>query len=68
MKLVHDWKRCYRWISMNAMVWAMAIHGAWLMLPEDMKAHIPASLISVASIGLLVLGTVGRLVDQQKPK
>jgi hypothetical protein len=37
------------------------------MLPEDLKAHIPAILVTPLSVALLLLGLAGRLVRQRNP-
>lgn len=63
--LVEGWARAWRWFSMQAMALALALQGAWLALPEDMKAHAPAGLVTVASMALLLLGLIGRLVRQR---
>lgn len=65
-ELVEDWRKAWRWFSVNAMIAAAAIQGTWLQIPDDMKAHIPSQLISGATIALLVLGVIGRLVKQDK--
>ena len=63
-KLIDDWRNAWKWISVNAMVAAGAIQGAWLQIPEDLKAHVPPQLVSGATIALLVLGVAGRLIKQ----
>lgn len=67
MKLVADWKRAWKWLSVQAMVVAGSIQGAWIFIPEDMKVSIPSGVVQGCTLVLLVLGVVGRLVDQ-KPK
>lgn len=64
MKLVDDAKQAWRWFSVQANVLNMALLGAWATVPDDMKAGIPPQLVFYGSVALLVLGTVGRLVDQ----
>ena len=65
MKLVSDWRECWRWFSTQAMALAGAIQGAWVLLPDDMKASIAPSIVSGITLTLLVFGIVGRLVDQK---
>jgi hypothetical protein len=67
MKLVDDAKQAWRWFSVQAMVLAGAIQGAWVFIPEDMKASIPPTVVQWVTIVLLVFGVAGRIVDQ-KPK
>ena len=64
MKLVDDAKSFYRWFSVQAMVIAGAIQGAWLVIPDDMKASIPTNIVQAVTLVLLVLGVAGRLVKQ----
>lgn len=64
LKLVDNWRNWWKWLSMHAMIGATAIQGAWMQVPEDMKQHVPAYLVSGATIALLVLGIVGRLIKQ----
>lgn len=64
MKLVSDWKQAWRWSSVHAMTAAAAVQGAWLALPDDIKQHVPAIVATGVTIGLLLLGVIGRLRDQ----
>lgn len=64
LKLVKDWRNAWKWISVNAMISAGAVQGAWLQIPDDMKANIPQKLVSSLTIGLLLLGVLGRLIKQ----
>lgn len=62
--LVDDAKRCWRWLSVQAMAVAGAIQGAWLVMPDDLKSRIPEGLVQWVSLALLVLGIAGRVVKQ----
>lgn len=64
MKFVDDAKQAWRWFSVQAMVLAGAIQGAWVFIPEDMKSSIPQNIVQWVTISLLVFGVAGRLVDQ----
>lgn len=64
IRLVRNWRQSWRWFSVNCMTLAAAIQGGWVALPEDMKAGIPAPWVSMASVAVLVLGIIGRLIDQ----
>lgn len=67
MKLVDDAKRCWRWISVQAMVVAGAVQGAWVMVPDDLKESFPKHWVQWLTIFLLALGIGGRLVQQTPP-
>lgn len=68
MKLIDEWKSAWKWLSVQAMVLAGSIQGAWLFIPDDMKASIPKNVVEGVTIALLVLGVAGRVVKQgEKP-
>ncbi len=64
MKLVPDARQAWRWFSVRAMTLAVAVQGAWVFLPPDLASQAPQWAIQVATALILVLGIVGRLVDQ----
>jgi hypothetical protein len=66
MTLVAEWRRAWRWFSMQAMALVLAIQGAWAAMPDDLKQHFPPLLVTALSVGLLLLGIGGRLVRQNK--
>ena len=68
MKLIANWKKAWRMLSVQAMALAGAVQGAWLFIPTDMRDSIPANVVQGVTIALLVLGVAGRLVDQPKAK
>lgn len=67
MTLVDNAKQAWKWFSVQAMALALAIQGAWEVLPDDMKASIPHNLVTYTTLALLALGIGGRLVKQDKP-
>lgn len=62
--LVNDWKKAWKWFSVNCMAIATAVQGSYIALPTTMQQTIPLSLVASITITLLVLGIVGRLVKQ----
>ena len=66
MTLIGNWRKSWRMLSVQAMTLAGAIQGAWLFIPEDMKASIPATVVQWVTLALLGLGVAGRLVKQDK--
>lgn len=65
MNLVADWKKAWRWFSVQAMALSGAIQVTWVSLPLDLKGSIPHDLVTGAAISLAVLGIIGRVVDQK---
>lgn len=66
MKLIANWRKAYRMLSVQAMALATAIQGTWAVLPDDMKTTIPPQAVQWITMGLLVFGIFGRLVAQPK--
>ena len=67
MKLVDNAKTAWRWFSVQAMVLAGAIQGAWVFVPEDMRTSLPPSAVQAITAVLLGMGVAGRLVKQKEP-
>lgn len=65
-RLIPNWRRAHRMLSVQAMTLAGAIQATWPLIPEDMKATLPPALVHWVSVALLVVGILGRLVDQPK--
>ena len=66
MKLIPEAKKAWRMFSVQAQAVALAVLGAWQVMPEDLKTNLPQSLVYWLSMGLMVLGIAGRLIDQPK--
>jgi len=66
MQAVSNWRECWRMLSVQAMTLAGAIQGAWLFIPQDLKASIPDNVVQWVTLSLLSLGVLGRLVKQDK--
>lgn len=64
--MIADWRKSWRWWSMQAMAVATAMQGAWLALPDDLKAFVPSEIVSGITMTLLILGMIGRLISQGK--
>ena len=43
---------------------AAALQGAWIYIPSDLRDDMPHFLVKGLTIGLLVLGVIGRLIKQ----
>ena len=66
VKLIPEWKRWYRMFSQWAFVAAGALQGVWLTLDEAQKQTLPDGAVNVVTGIVVVLGFVGRLIDQPK--
>jgi hypothetical protein len=43
MKLVENWKDCWKWFSVRALAAIGLLPAVWMMLPEDLRAYIPVT-------------------------
>lgn len=66
MKLVTDWRKCWKWFSIQAMIAAGSIQAAWVSLPSDLRDSVPDYLVTWGTITILALGVIGRVVSQAK--
>ena len=64
MKLIDNWRQAWRWFSVQSMLIAGAIQTTWLTLPADLKDTIPVGWVLGVAVAVLVLGVIGRLIDQ----
>lgn len=62
--LVPNWKRAWRWFSVQAMVLSTALLSTWALLPADLKARLPEDVGLWAAVATLAAGVIGRVVDQ----
>lgn len=64
MALVPNARRSWRWYSMQAGALQVALAGAWLAVPDDLRAAVPSEWLAAGALMLAFLGMLGRLVDQ----
>jgi len=67
MKLVEDWKRAHRWLTMRISAAALALSTAWTQAPQEWRDAIPKWVL-VACFAAFALAIMGGRVVQQKPK
>ena len=66
MKLIPEWRKAWRMVSVQAMTLAATIQGEWVALPPDLISQVPPGVVRGVTLALLGLGIVGRLVKQDK--
>lgn len=67
-KLIPEWKRAWKLFSVQAQGVGLAILGAYAALPEKMQDSIPSRYVLMTAAACFILGIIGRLVHQEKPK
>ena len=66
-RVVSDWRRAWKWYSVNIPTVNAAMLATWTALPEKFQSAIPIHWLLWMAVVLLIAGVVGRLIDQ-KPK
>lgn len=66
MRLVENWKQCWKWFSIHALLIVGVLPTVWATLPPDLKAYIPPSIMGLITAAVAVSGIVGRVTDQSK--
>jgi protein-S-isoprenylcysteine O-methyltransferase Ste14 len=64
MKLVADWRKARKWLSMQIPAVNAAFLLTWASLPPRFQESLPPTWAIGIAVALLVLGMVGRLIDQ----
>lgn len=64
LQLIEDWNHAWKWASVRCMSAALTIQVAYEAMPETLRANLPHGMVTHASITLLVLGIIGRLVKK----
>jgi hypothetical protein len=69
MKLINNWQAAYKYFSVQAMALVLALHASYEALNAmGLADHIPAGLLGPASVVILIVGIVGRMIDQPQAK
>lgn len=64
VKLIDNWHRAHRMLSVQLVVLDGAVRAGWEQVPADLKAAIPAAVVTVVAYLLVALPIIGRLIDQ----
>ena len=67
-RLIPNWRKAWRMLSIQAQTAALAVIGGWQALPDDLRSVIPAGMVFGLAMFLLVAGIIGRLIDQPKTR
>ncbi len=65
MKLIDNWRRFYRMVSVQCMALAGAVQTTWELIPPELKLAVPPKYVYAVTMTLLVVGILGRLVKQK---
>ena len=71
MKFVDDIKGTFHHYSTIALTAASGLQGAWISIPDAIKANLPTTVgqaVSWISLAIVVLGLFGKFVKQPELK
>lgn len=68
MKLVDEWKSCWKWLSVQANTLGIAITSTYGLMYDQLKDTLPPKWMTVAVVAVFLLGIGGRLISQEKPE
>jgi ABC-type uncharacterized transport system permease subunit len=66
MTIIPDWRRAWRWFSVQALVVLAALPLVWSTLPADLRAYLPDGWEPYVLLVVAIGGLAGRFVDQNK--
>lgn len=66
--LVPQWRKGYKFISVQAAAINAAFLIAWASMPDDLKTALPSWLLPGIAGVVLAIGTIGAFINQKKLK
>lgn len=66
MKLVDDWKSCWKWLSIQASAIGVAISSTYAVLYDQLKDNFPPKYMLALTGLVFLLGIAGRVISQEK--
>lgn len=64
MKLVDDWHKCWKWLSVQFLAVASALQAATLAFPDVLRGYVGDTVLHYIALALLIAAVLGRLIDQ----
>lgn len=64
IQLIEDWRKAWRFLSVQAMGLNAAFLASWTVIPDDFKMNLPKWFMPVVVVSLLLTGIIGRIVKQ----
>jgi amino acid transporter len=65
VKLIPNWRKAWRMVSMVAMAVTNSGLLAWAAMPTELRDHIPVTWVVAFACAMLCVGMVGRLFQQE---
>lgn len=68
MRLIDDWKACWKYASIWCNTIGVAISGAYGSFYEQLKDNIPPKYMMITTGVVFIMGIVGRVISQTPDK
>lgn len=66
MKLIDDWKGCWKFLSVQAQALGVAISSTYAVLYDQLKDNFPPKYMIALTGAVFLLGIAGRVISQDK--
>jgi len=63
-KLINEWRKIYKYISVQIPALNVAFLATWALLPQKFQDALPVTWVISIAIALLIAGVVGRMIAQ----
>lgn len=64
MKLIDEWRSCWKYLSVQANTLGVAITATYGSMYDQLKEVLPPRYMMIVVIGVFVSGIIGRLIVQ----
>ena len=64
MKLVSDWRKSWRWFSVQILTALAALPLIWASIPADVQSFLPPEWRPYVLAAMALAGIAARLIDQ----
>jgi hypothetical protein len=64
VRLVRDWKSCWRWFSIQLIAVQAALQAIFIAFPAEMRQYLPDEYLHVLAMSLLASTVLARVADQ----
>lgn len=63
MILIENWKKAWKWFSVQVLALAGALSVSWPLIPDEIRAQVPVNITTIIAV-LCVLGIILRVINQ----
>lgn len=64
MQLIHNWKKAWKFFSVQLGLIGTAISGTYAVMFEQLKGTVDPILMAKITAGVFVAGIIGRIISQ----